>query len=42
MEKGIGRKGVVGIIKGRKGDGNEIGIREEMDEIKIKEKRGEE
>lgn len=37
---GIGRTGVVGIIKGRLGDGPAIGLRADMDALPIAEKTG--
>jgi amidohydrolase len=38
--KGLGRTGVVGIIKGTKGDGPTIGLRADMDALPIAEKTG--
>ncbi|CAB4325513.1 MULTISPECIES: M20 aminoacylase family protein [unclassified Brucella] len=37
VETGIGRTGVVGIIKGRHGDGRAIGLRADMDALPITE-----
>ncbi|SCD23130.1 M20 aminoacylase family protein [Brucella inopinata] len=37
VETGIGRTGVVGIIKGRHGDGHAIGLRADMDALPITE-----
>jgi amidohydrolase len=38
--KGLGRTGVVGIIKGMKGEGPTIGLRADMDALPITEKTG--
>jgi hippurate hydrolase len=38
--KGLGRTGIVGIIKGAKGDGSTIGLRADMDALPITEKTG--
>ena len=38
--KGLGRTGVVGIIKGTKGEGPTIGLRADMDALPITEKTG--
>nr|CAD6598603.1 amidohydrolase [Rhizobium sp. Khangiran2] len=40
VETGIGRTGVVGIIKGRYGEGNVIGFRADMDALPILETSG--
>ncbi|ENT04359.1 M20 aminoacylase family protein [Brucella sp. 63/311] len=40
VETGIGRTGVVGIIKGRHGDGHAIGLRADMDALPITETSG--
>nr|CAD6620300.1 amidohydrolase [Rhizobium sp. TCK] len=40
VETGIGRTGVVGIIKGRHGEGNVIGFRADMDALPILETSG--
>ncbi|OEI83974.1 amidohydrolase [Brucella sp. BO3] len=40
VETGIGRTGVVGIIKGRHGDGHAIGLRADMDALPIMETSG--
>ena len=37
---GLGRTGVVGVIKGRKGDGRTIGLRADMDALPILEETG--
>jgi hippurate hydrolase len=37
---GIGRTGVVGVIRGRKGDGRTIGMRADMDALPIEEATG--
>ncbi len=37
---GIGRTGVVGVIRGRKGDGKVIGLRADMDALPIEEETG--
>jgi amidohydrolase len=37
---GIGRTGVVGVIKGRLGDGGTVGLRADMDALPIKEATG--
>ena len=37
---GIGRTGVVGVIKGRLGDGGTIGLRADMDALPITEATG--
>jgi amidohydrolase len=38
--KGLGRTGIVGIIRGMKGDGPTIGLRADMDALPIAEKTG--
>lgn len=38
--KGLGRTGIVGIIKGKRGDGPTIGLRADMDALPITEKTG--
>ena len=40
VETGIGRTGVVGVIKGAKGDGRVIGLRADMDALPILETTG--
>ncbi|MBB2972496.1 M20 aminoacylase family protein [Mesorhizobium sp. RMAD-H1] len=40
VETGIGRTGVVGIIRGRRGDGPTIGLRADMDALPITETSG--
>ena len=40
MVTGIGRTGVVGIIRGRQGDGPTIGLRADMDALPITETTG--
>ncbi|MBJ6132736.1 amidohydrolase [Ochrobactrum sp. Q0168] len=40
VETGVGRSGVVGIIKGRHGDGPAIGLRADMDALPITETSG--
>ena len=40
VETGVGRSGVVGIIKGRHGDGPAIGLRADMDALPINETSG--